>query len=482
MDHREEEKGDEQKKKLEDEGSEEALIKKQNQQQQQQQQLNAEAPEFVPRGRPRPPPPPPPQIVMPMPIPIPIQAAPYYNYYHQHHAVSNGYGSINNNNVALYDAYGVVNSPIGDYPVDARNSGGSNSSSSSNSSKKGSMPDANQKILNQVEFYFSDINLATTDQLFKHMSKDPEGYVPLSVVASFKKIKAAINGSMDLANILRSSKKLLVSEDGKKVKRQHPLSESDMEELQSRIVIAENLPDDHSHQNLMKIFSSIGSVKSIRTCPPQNSSNGSSSSKTGKGDGMQSSGKFHAFVEYESVELAERAVVELTDEGNWRNGLKVRLLLNSVPKPTQMRARKVAHEGQAIGRKDDTTSGEMLHLKESCFEDSSTELALQIHENQVENNTTNNTQKKERRHTSGNSNNINANNTKGKGKGKGKGHGRGRNHHALDSNSVLGCPQIEVPVGNDKVTISRTSPVPRMPDGTKGFSMGRGKSVSVKVT
>lgn len=28
----------------------------------------------------------------------------------------------------------------------------------------------------QVEFYFSDINLATTDQLFRFMSKDPEGY------------------------------------------------------------------------------------------------------------------------------------------------------------------------------------------------------------------------------------------------------------------------------------------------------------------
>lgn len=68
--------------------------------------------------------------------------------------------------------------------------------------------------------------------------------------------------------------------------------------------------------------------------------------------------QFHAFVEYESVEVAEKAVwhfnptkylksspawvrnswqfchlflqvAELQDESNWRNGLKVRLLLNN---------------------------------------------------------------------------------------------------------------------------------------------------------
>ncbi|XP_022867781.1 uncharacterized protein LOC111387456 [Olea europaea var. sylvestris] len=56
--------------------------------------------------------------------------------------------------------------------------------------------------------------------------------VPLSVVASFNKIKNVISGVPQLASILRSSKKLVVSEDGKKVRRQHPLTESDMDELQ----------------------------------------------------------------------------------------------------------------------------------------------------------------------------------------------------------------------------------------------------------
>ncbi|KAL3360764.1 hypothetical protein AABB24_013954 [Solanum stoloniferum] len=197
-------------------------------------------------------------------------------------------------------------------------------------SKRGGLTDeAALKIVNQVEFYFSDLNLATTDHLIKHMLKDQEGYVPISVVALFKKIKALIRNHAQLAQVLRSSSKLVVSEDGMKVKRKIPLTETDLEELQSRIVIAENLPEDHCHQNLMKIFSAVGSVKMIRTCLPQSSNGGASSgSRTAKSDSTLHSNKLHTFVEYETAELAERAVVELNDD-NWRNALKVRLLLRS---------------------------------------------------------------------------------------------------------------------------------------------------------
>ncbi|KAL0341400.1 UNVERIFIED_CONTAM: La-related protein 6B [Sesamum radiatum] len=281
----------------------------------------------------------------------------------------------------------------------------------------------------EVEFYFSDINLATTDQLFRFMSKDPEGYVPISVVASFKKIKSAINGSAELASILQSSKKLLVSEDGKMVKRRHPLTESDMEELQSRIVIAENLPEDHSHQNLMRIFSSVGSVKSIRTCPPQNSNNSASSAfKTGKGDAMHFNSKLHAFVEFESVELAEKAVIELTDEGNWRNGLKVRLLLKSVVKPTQGRGRKIGNEGHPVGRKDEATIAEMQCSEGSHLEDSQLQSDSQFHEHQGrpfqrEDSGTSNVQRKGRNNIAGNGK------AKAKSKGKGQGQGQGRPQH-----------------------------------------------------
>ncbi|XP_011074010.1 la-related protein 6B [Sesamum indicum] len=424
--------------------------------------LNAEAPEFVPRvsSAATPPPPPPPPLLPPVyarpPSFVPPLPPPYYgyeNYYQQN----------------LTPFYGYNVNPVGPVEFAADGKNGITATSTKNG-----LSDSHQKIINQVEFYFSDINLATTDQLFRYMSKDPEGYVPLSVVASFKKIKTAISDSTQLASILRSSNKLLVSEDGKKVKRQHPLTESDMEELQSRIVIAENLPEDHSHQNLMKIFSSVGSVKSIRTCPPQSSNNGASyASKAGKGDGLQFSGKFHAFVEYESAELAERAVAELKDDGNWRNCLKVRLLLKNVVKPTNARAKKVIHEGQSTVKKDETIVAEMQVFKENHLEDTVRQSDKQNHELQLEDTVKSNGQKKGRSSVGGSLN--------GNGKGKGKGQSRGRPQHPTNGGNISASPSLEVSLSNEKLNIAKASSVPRMPDGTKGFSMGRGKPVAVKI-
>ncbi|KHG02211.1 La-related 7 [Gossypium arboreum] len=284
------------------------------------------------------------------------------------------------------------------------------------SSKNGLSEEATLKILNQVEYYFGDLNLATTDHLMRFINKDPDGYVPISVVASFKKIKALVTTHSQLATVLRNSAKLVVSEDGKKVRRQHPLTESDMEELQSRIIVAENLPEDHCHQNLMKIFSAVGSVKTIRTCQPQPSGGGmSSASRSAKSDGMHFSNKLHAFVEYETVELAEKAVAELNEEGNWRSGLRVRLMLR--------------HVGEE-------------------------------HSNEKE-----------------------GGQKKGRNRGRGKGRGRTQyhnNHHSSHGNHVGTPPSASSNwVSNEQATGAKQPPGPRMPDGTRGFAMGRGKPVAV---
>ncbi|KZV37845.1 RNA-binding protein isoform 1 [Dorcoceras hygrometricum] len=404
--------------------------------------LNAKAPEFIPRSTVSTPP----QRVMQIYAPPPYYA--YENHLPMH----------NFNRQSTVSFYGNVR------PVSFTES--REDSNVAATSARNGLPDSHLKILNQVEFYFSDINLASTDQLFRLMCKDPEAYVPLSFVASFKKIKNGVCDSSQLASILRNSKKLVVSEDGKKIKRKHPLTELDMEELQSRIVIAENLPEEHCHQNLMNIFSSVGSVKSIRTCPPQNPNFGTSSaSRTGKGDVLNFSSKFHAFVEYESAEVAEKAAVELTDEGNWRNGLKVRLL-KSVLKSTQVRARRVGYDGQPIVKKDEVVP-EMQQMKENHLEDSLRQFDVPFSVLQVDDNICGNAQGRGLNGVGG--------------KGKGKGMGRGRTHFPMNGGSLSGPPPLELLIPTEKLVMAKISPVPRMPDGTRGFSMGRGKPVALNV-
>ncbi|XVE97184.1 hypothetical protein REPUB_Repub02eG0289500 [Reevesia pubescens] len=455
--------------------------------------LNAQAPEFVPTRStpqhhqqqqkqsqmmiipppppsgmlhvyppPSPPPPPPPAAAFQLPVHSPVPMPPNMVHVHHHipmrshHHHPHPYQNHHHHHHRDQEVEAVVKK---DQQMEHKDHGAT-------SSKNGLTEEATLKILNQVEYYFSDLNLATTDHLMRFIHKDPEGYVPISVVASFKKIKALVTTHFQLATVLRNSLKLVVSEDGKKVRRQHPLTESDMEELQSRIIVAENLPEDHCHQNLMKIFSVVGSVKTIRTCQPQPSGVGvSPASRSAKNDGMHFSNKLHAFVEYESVELAEKAVAELNDEGNWRSGLRVCLMLRRVSKPAHSRGKK-GHDGEGHYEEDDACTPEQ-HSNEKQQEDPSQLTDIRSHEYPREEH----------------SNDKEGGQKKGRNRGRGKGRGRAQhhnNHHNSRGNHVGTPPSASSNlVTNEQATVAKQPPGPRMPDGTRGFAMGRGKPVAV---
>ncbi|KAK1431212.1 hypothetical protein QVD17_14511 [Tagetes erecta] len=299
--------------------------------------------------------------------------------------------------------------------------------------------DLQQKIIKQVEYQFSGLSLLANESLVKHISKDPEGYVPISVIASMKKIKSCINNNQLLAQALCSSSKLVVSNDGKKVRRKYPFTEKDKEELQSRTVVAENLPEDHSHQNLEKIFNVVRSVKSIRICHPQEPN-----SSRSRGDYVFSN-KLHALVEYETSDMAEKAVEKLNDERNWRKGLRVRLLLRRSPKSV-LKSRKSEFDGLVDDDVDDA-----YDLPEESSPTTVTELAVE--------------------------NNAEEGSKKGWARGRGKSKIRTSSHNGRGVLSQ--SPQSSGSAHSDTTPSPKSSPKgPRMPDGTRGFTMGRGKPMS----
>ncbi|XXG89467.1 hypothetical protein AAC387_Pa12g1448 [Persea americana] len=406
--------------------------------------LNAQAPEFVPRSSNRGDLHPPPQVAIPPPPPpvavvhvYPMPNSPF------HLPPPQSHGSYQY--VCGFGEREAVHVPADPEPPPPRN---------------GVSEEVAQKIVNQVEYYFSDINLATTDLLMRSINKDPEGFVPISVVASFKKIKAMVSNHSLLASVLRTSSKLVVSEDGKKIRRRHPFTDTNMEELQSRTIVAENLPEDHSYQNLMKVFSIIGSVKTIRTCPPQTSTGAASAaSRSGKTD-MLFSNKLHAFVEYESVELAEKAVVELNDERNWRTGLRVRLMHKRMTKPVRGR-RAAGHESEWNCEEEDVSTSEQPNEKQ--LEDpQSPETSPELNGDDTLNEKEGGTRK-------------------GRGRGRGKGRGRVQHHNNRGVHPV-GTPPSSNPIQNDQNAVNKQPPGPRMPDGTRGFTVGRGRPMSTTTT
>ncbi|KAG6509256.1 hypothetical protein ZIOFF_034649 [Zingiber officinale] len=303
--------------------------------------------------------------------------------------------------------------------------------------------DLAQKIVKQVEYQFSDTNLVANDFLMKIMNKDPEGYVPMSVVASWKKIKALDVNNYTLIKALKTSSKLVLSEDGKKIKRKQLFTERDKEELQSRTVVVENLPEDYSRQNLEKIFSVAGWI-----CHPQEPN----SARSSKNDVLISN-KLHALVEYESTDQAEKAVEKLNDERNWRKGLRVRTMLRCSPKSV-IRNKKLDFDHFDIFSDDEQSS-------------SSQTLAGSPRGDQVppDHSVSRLARCCLRRRPPRTDWFTLAQNEESQ-NGARKGWGRGRGGKALgqgggqagEAMSKLGCPQS-----------------PRMPDGTRGFTMGRGK-------
>ncbi|PAN46385.1 hypothetical protein PAHAL_9G182200 [Panicum hallii] len=300
---------------------------------------------------------------------------------------------------------------------------------------KGASPaDIAHKIIKQVEYQFSDTNLVANDFLTKIMNKDPEGYVPLSVISSWKKIKAMGVTNQLLVRALRTSEKLVVSDDGRRVRRAQPFTERHKEELQSRMVIAENLPDDSTRNSLEKIFGVIGSVKNIRICHPQEPS----SSRSSKPDAnpLLVGNKLHALIEYETSQQAERAVDKLNDGRNWRKGLRVRTVLRRPAKPvTRLKRPDLDHLAASDEERSPDSPTAAARLPDYSQED---------------------------QHA---------------GARKPWGRGRGRPHAAAAAaqHSSAHAAGAAAHLESLAATPRHAAQGPRMPDGTRGFTMGRGR-------
>ncbi|KAL8160583.1 hypothetical protein V2J09_002120 [Rumex salicifolius] len=362
--------------------------------------FNAHAPEFVPRS----------QTQMPM-------SAYFYPYFQvvDGNVVGSDWLYVGSDQ----DSYGL-------YP--------SSNVSLPNCSKNCLNDDLQQKITKQVEYLFSDLSLLANDAMAKNVAKDHEGYVQVASIASMKKIKILVNNNHALVvQAVRSSSKLVLSNDCKKVKRRIPFTESYKEDLQCRTVVAENLPEDHSYQNLEKIFNRVGSVKAIRLCHPPEAN-----ASRSKSDVILSN-KLHAFVEYDTANIAERAAEQLSDERDWRKGLRVRVLMRCSPKSV-LKTRKSDFE---------IFADDLEHtLNDQSLEDFSPiapELAVEI--NGEEHSTV-----------------PKKGSPRGRGKTKGRFNDRGLlTSPSLPSNLTIQCDLLGKQKG------------PRMPDGTRGFTMGRGR-------
>ncbi|XP_010559250.1 PREDICTED: la-related protein 6A isoform X2 [Tarenaya hassleriana] len=314
--------------------------------------------------------------------------------------------------------------------------------------------DLKRKIIRQVEYYFSDENLPTDKYLLNAMKRNKEGYVPITTIATFRKMKKLTRDIALIVSALKESSLLVVSSDGKKVKRLNPLPE--VKDPKLFTVVVENLPEDHSEENIRKIFREAGKIKSVSVCDP----NAAEELEKGVKKEKMISTRLHAFVEYETVEAAEKAAATLNNEQDWRNGLRVRLLKQAGKYGQRRQVRRETEtESNGTGRVHEHNTGEEEHKKANEHHQ---------HHRQHHSDTNDEDEGGHQHHQK----------DKNGGRGRGRGRNRRQNYHHGNNGTGHGTAQSSSsssghhPAGGE---FTKPPPGPRMPDGTRGFTMGRGR-------
>ncbi|KAE8720020.1 phospho-N-acetylmuramoyl-pentapeptide-transferase-like protein isoform X1 [Hibiscus syriacus] len=320
--------------------------------------------------------------------------------------------------------------------------------------------DQNQKSRELVEYYFSDENLPTDKYMMSLIKKNKEGFVSISMIASFRRMKRLTRSYPSIVASLKESSMLVcffyeclydpdlpdvigvLSSDGKKVKCRNPLPPIKVRDPKLFTVLVENLPADHSVENIRRIFGEVGHIKNIFLRDPHALEE---AKKNARADILVSS-KLHALVEYETVEAAEKAVTTFNDERDWRNGVHVKLLKRtSKYAPRRQPWRGPEPEKNSNARASDQIGNYENHTP-SQHHEGLPDVEDGEHLSKEKNG--------QRPRNKGRARKPKTHGTNG------LGHGTTSSSHAIEP--------AKPPLG------------PRMPDGTRGFTMGRGRPLVSK--
>lgn len=122
-----------------------------------------------------------------------------------------------------------------------------------------------ERIVEQVEFYFSNENILKDAFLLKHVRRNKEGFVSLKLVSSFKRVRQLTKDWRVVGHaIRRKSHTIELNDLGTKVRRHEALPNYD-ETMPSRTVVATDLPlDKMTIEKVYEMFSKCGEIALVR--------------------------------------------------------------------------------------------------------------------------------------------------------------------------------------------------------------------------
>ncbi|KAM6201019.1 la-related protein 6 isoform 2-T2 [Rhynchocyon petersi] len=204
-----------------------------------------------------------------------------------------------------------------------------------------------KKLVDQIEFYFSDENLEKDAFLLKHVRRNKLGYVSVKLLTSFKKVKHLTRDWRTTAYALKYSVTLELNEDHRKVRRTTPVPLFPNENLPSKMLLVYDLylsaklwalttPQKNGRvqekvmEHLLKLFGAFGIISSVRILkpgrelPPDIRRISSRYSQVGTQE--------CAIVEFEEVEAAIKAHEHMISESQSKESMKAVLIGMKPPK------------------------------------------------------------------------------------------------------------------------------------------------------
>lgn len=120
-----------------------------------------------------------------------------------------------------------------------------------------------EKIIQQVEFLFSDANILKDKFLLKHIRRNKEGYVSLKLISSLRKVKALCKDWRVIAYSLQKSTKLILNEEKTKIKRRESAPLLEDTDTSTTVLAFHALPICCTPEIMQNMLSEFGKVMSI---------------------------------------------------------------------------------------------------------------------------------------------------------------------------------------------------------------------------
>uniref|UniRef100_A0AAY5F142 La-related protein 7 n=1 Tax=Electrophorus electricus TaxID=8005 RepID=A0AAY5F142_ELEEL len=152
------------------------------------------------------------------------------------------------------------------------------------------------EVKKQVEFWFGDVNLQKDRFLKKVIAQSRDGYVDISLLMTFNRMKKLTTDVKLIARALKDSALVEVNLEETKVRRRHPY-EGCTKNVDDCTVYVELLPKNVTHVWIKRVFNKCGNVVYISI--PKFKTTGHT--------------KGFAFVEFETQEEAQKAIEMLNN-------------------------------------------------------------------------------------------------------------------------------------------------------------------------